>query len=97
MDAEPLLVRGVDVPQELDGLRLTVDLRYDLVPWLNGQHISEVVVDPDRLDPDDAGSPPGLELQQLSRAELLDVVVPDAHFERLFAGHYVAEVRVLDA
>ena len=97
MDAETLLVRGVDLPQEPHGRFLAVDLRHDLVPRLDRQHVSQVVVDADRLDPDDARRSAGLELQELALAELLDVVVPDAHFERLRPGHDVAEVRVLDA
>ena len=51
VNTETLLVRGIDLTQELEGSRLVVDLRDDLSPRLDRQHVSEVVVDTDRLDP----------------------------------------------
>ena len=51
VNTETLLVRGIDLTQELEGSRLVVDLRDDLSPQLGRQHVSEVVVDTDRLDP----------------------------------------------
>ena len=76
-------MRGIDLTQELEGSRLVVDLRDDLAPRLGRQHVSEVVVDTDRLDPHHARGVTGFELQQLTGLQALDVVVPDANLQGL--------------
>ena len=62
VDTKALLVRGVNLAQKPEGSRLVVDLWHDLAPRFGCQHVSEVVVDADRLDPHHAGRVTGLEL-----------------------------------
>ena len=83
VNTEALLVHGIDLAQEPDSLRLAVDLRDDLSPQLGRQHVSEVVVDTDRLDPHHARGVTGFELQQLTGLQALDVVVPDTNLQGL--------------
>ena len=88
---------GIDLTQELEGGRLVVDLRDDLSPRFGRQHVSEVVVDTDRLDPHHARGVTGFELQQLTSLQALDVVVPDTNLQGLATRHDRVEIRTLDA
>lgn len=96
VDAQTLLGCGIDLPEESHSLVLVVDLRDDLSPRFGRQHVSEAIVDADRLDLHDTRSVSGLELQELTGLQALDVVVADANLEGLATGHDRVEVRTLD-
>lgn len=62
VNTELLLVRRVDLAKEVQSLPLVLCLRHDLPPRLSRQHIGEVTVDANRLDPYHARRVTGLEL-----------------------------------
>jgi len=97
VDAQRLLGRRVDPPQQLQSRLQGLHLGDDLLPRLGTEHVGEVAIHANRLDAHHTRSLTGLELQELSGLHPLDAVVSDTDLEGLLAGHDCVVIRTLDA